>query len=393
MPDLAITHQRSADAARRGFEKPTALVAAFVLAVGGVVVGQMLVVPVAVAAPSVGVADTGGWKRIGGTTGVHIGATTSDSSVVVPFTPVDADTLYFASYNDGGTVGYLTTDGVAPVDGAHQVAIGWGQNVDELTGNPLSTIAIDADAKGVRGERTAYFWGWNTTNDVSTAENGGVVVPAGTFPIVRWHEGDTEGEFILAPNVNYPGFQNLNDYRYWSGGEVIQQTGEIFLGGGECAGLNAAYAMMVYDPASYAYNYSGRISPATAGDNIFGTGNSCGGNGYVSSDFALDADGNAYLQVVSTQAAPSQNGVGVNDIAQNNFMILDSKTSGNDGLINGTAGTITAAWEDYLNTQFHAQCLPNFKWADRTTLSDISPAYACSSRILPLVAPAAMLAV
>ena len=282
---------------------------ALALAVGAVTVVQQGIAPPQVWAASVqGTADTGGWKLINGTTPLQLGGTTAAASAAVPFAPLDDKTLYFSSSRNNGTVGYFTTGGVPPADAAHQTLIGYGKNANLLGGNPLSTIAVDADGYGQRGVKSAYFWAWDSSNGVSAAENGGTAVPAGTVPVIRWTEGSTDGEFLLVPNVTYPAFPSQgNGNRYWSAGEVIQQTGEIFFGGGECTTLGRTYNMMIFDPITFAYNFSGNIEPATPSDNIFdnvGT-SSCGGAGYVASDMALDGLGNAYLQVVSNRAAPA----------------------------------------------------------------------------------------
>ncbi|MCL2735214.1 MAG: Ig-like domain-containing protein [Propionibacteriaceae bacterium] len=291
--------------------KPLAGLAAFALAVGTLIVGQFQVdaMPKAHAASYQGVANTGGWKQVVTPTGLsplELGATVVNTSPTVPFLPIDKETLYFSSYVNGGTVGHFATGGLEPTTAANQAAIGYGKNITSIMGNPLTTMAIDADPYGTRGEKYAYFWAWDSSNTVSAYQNDGPV-PAGTLPIVRWAEGSTKGEFLLVPNVTYPGFPNQGGYRYWSAGETIQKTGEIFFGGGECNTLDYSYNMMIFDPVTYAYNFSGKILPADPGDDIFNNAAvaDCGGNGYVASDMALDANGNAYVQVMSTQAAPA----------------------------------------------------------------------------------------
>jgi len=256
--------------------------------------------------------DTGGWKNIGNPDGtstpVQLAATTAGvvgTNPAIPFTPIDDQTLYFASNYGTGVVGYFATGGAAPVPN-QQKLIGYGRNVNTIQGNPMSTMAVDADPNNERGEKYAYFWAFDSNNSVTAIANGGTIVPLGTFPVVRWAEGSTDGQFLLAPNVSYSGFPNQGGAQYWSGGEVVQKTGQILFGGAECNTIDGAYNMMLFDPNTYAYNFSGQLKPATPGDDIFdqGIAATCGGNGYVASDMALDANGNAYLQVVSTQAAP-----------------------------------------------------------------------------------------
>ena len=301
-------------AANRRWRGPLALVSAFAASMLGLGVLGQVMAPEGQAASVQGNAssfNTAGWRFIGGTGTsagpVLLGATTSSSSASVPFTPIDRDHLYGSTYSNGGTVWYL--DNSQPPNGANQVLIGYGKNASNIQSNPLSTIAIDADPYGTGRGKAAYLWGWDSQQGyVDPTENGGPTAPNNTFAMVRWTADSTDGQFILAPN---PDFGNFNQqrtgtaYSYWSAGEVIQKNGKVFLGGGECAGINNSYAMMIFDPVTLDYNFSGTLKPKTAADNIFGTGDGCTGNASVKSDFALDANGNAYLLVGSTQAAPT----------------------------------------------------------------------------------------
>ena len=297
------------------WKRPATLLAVMALALGGGIVGQAATAPTASAASVQGSLDTGGWKYpIAGTganatpTPIRIGASTSSSSDPMPF-PVNADTLYWSNTSRAGT---FATDGIPPTTDANQTLIGYqagggGVSPNSLGTAMLSTFAVDADPYGVRGHKYAYLWAWNSSNSVSTAQNGGVSVPKDTFPILRWEDGSTDGQFLLVPNVSYfPSQNSSNPYQYWSGGEVSQFTGDIYFGGAECNTLNTTYNMMIYNPYTYQYNFSGKILPATPADNIFGTSTTaCDATGYVASDMALDANGNAYLLVNSNQAVPS----------------------------------------------------------------------------------------
>ena len=298
------------DGAKKWWRRPATCLAVIALALSGSLLEQVVSAPSAAAESVQGSLDTGGWKYpIAGTganaapTPIRLGTTTSSSSPAVPF-PVNDGILYFS---DETTVGTFATDHIPPTTAAGQTLIGHGGGgggVNPSSLGQLSTIAIDADPYGVRGHRYAYMWAWNSNNTVSTAQNGGVKVPSDTLPVMRWEDGSTDGEFLLVPDVTY--FPSQGGYRYWSGGEVNQFTGEIYFGGAECDTINRTYNMMIYNPYTYEYNFSGQILPSTPADNIFGnTATTCSGQGYTASDMALDANGNAYLLVNSTTAVPS----------------------------------------------------------------------------------------
>ncbi|MDR0849087.1 MAG: Ig-like domain-containing protein, partial [Propionibacteriaceae bacterium] len=284
------------------------------IASGALVVGGLSLTPliseVAQAAATTGtIYDTGGWHS-GVPLDVYLAAGSSGAAATTkaPFTPLDDKTLYGSSYNNGGTVYTFARNDETP-NPAGQVLIGYGHNVSSLQSNPLSTIAVDADPDGVRGVKYAYLWGWNSNNGVSNSEATSLGMtnwsglPNDYAPIFRIKENESDFDVLMVPTPDFfP--DSKSAYQYWSGGEVIQGTGEIFFGGGECTRLDAGYRMMILNPVTGAYNYSNQIVPATPQDDIFaGTGTSCGGQGYVASDFALDANGNAYLSVNSSQAS------------------------------------------------------------------------------------------
>jgi len=235
-----------------------------------------------------------------------------------PFAPLDDQTLYWST---NIAAGYYATNGDLPVSG---VGTTIGTNAGNLIGKTTSTMAVDSNPYGdpSRDQGYAYFWAWDSTTNASAAQNKGTAPATNTTTLVRFPGGATtsNGTFMQVPNPNYtPAAGDPNQtafntvrtngqvYNYWSGGEAFQKTGQIYFTGGEGCAINGAFAMMIFDPQTGAYNFSGVIQPATGDDNIFGTAVTSGANGYVSSDMALDANGNAYVVVESTQAAPSWN--------------------------------------------------------------------------------------
>ncbi|MCL2653465.1 MAG: hypothetical protein FWD63_06730, partial [Propionibacteriaceae bacterium] len=222
-----------------------------------------------------------------------------------------------------GWIGYYSNDGTAPVNSkATLISAGNGgrhTSADSAGGQFLSTLALDANNNGHGdGKPYVYSWPWdgnNSQNNTSMAalnELMGQTLPLGTLDgtkttgryfqsIYRWTSGQTIPDVSVLPTANYfePSLSQANNY--WSGGEVMQRTGQIFLGGAECSALDASFRMMVWDPADGSYNYSGKILPATPADDLFAGGNACMGQGYVASDMSLDALGNAYILVQSRQ--------------------------------------------------------------------------------------------
>lgn len=184
----------------------------------------------------------------------------------------------------------------------------------------ITTMAVDAG--NFTGQSRAYYWSWGADNGIQAP---GVTLPsvpaggAGRWQVVRAVDaGETTATQFAVPSpflaATHPDFPRDADrplaFDYWSGGEIVQRTGELFFGGGECAGLGRDYRMMKFDPRDGTYLPSGKIQPATPSDAIFGAANGCGGVlGYVGSDFALDSAGNAYLLVLGqapTTGAASQ---------------------------------------------------------------------------------------
>jgi hypothetical protein len=160
-------------------------------------------------------------------------------------------------------------------------------------GGDAETIALGPFAKE-DGTLTMfnYSWAWNS-GAVEYTHNNSIPISGG-FTVVR---------------------PDAPAYNYWSGGEVNQITGQIFFSGGELEDLNDEdnnFRMMLAMPIKSGtitnYTRSGKIEPKTPSDKILG-GNA-NYNGYVASDMAIDADGNAYILVGIDDEPPLGTGGG-----------------------------------------------------------------------------------
>ncbi|MDR1461159.1 MAG: hypothetical protein LBI78_05890, partial [Campylobacteraceae bacterium] len=148
------------------------------------------------------------------------------------------------------------------------------------------TIALGPFAKE-NGILTMFHWDWSSLGGgkVRYIYNGGTPNPI----------KDGNGLFTVE-------FHGSTSFDYWSGGEVNQITGQIYFTGGELQDLNTDnnnFRMMLATPITsgnaVSFTKSGKIEPKTESDRI--QGSNANYNGYVASDMAIDADGNAYLLV------------------------------------------------------------------------------------------------
>ncbi|MDR1294418.1 MAG: Ig-like domain-containing protein, partial [Bifidobacteriaceae bacterium] len=149
----------------------------------------------------------------------------------------------------------------------------------------MSTMAIGPDmnpASASYGKKVAYHWRWS--DDDANGVKVKKIVPGSTVAT----------EFTVPRGV---------DGRSWSGGEVIQRTGEIFFAGREATyvrdsgtvGSAGTFTMMVYDPTgTNPPRRASALRPKTAAD-FLGTGTT--NNYQPASDMALDAEGSAYIVV------------------------------------------------------------------------------------------------
>ena len=289
----------------RRLRKPLAMLAAFAISFGGGLFVNVVSAPEAAAVPPHQIGNF--WENWAG------GWYASCKQVAQPLL-IDRQSLYAG--NDARNWGYVVQNN-QPVTGP----VSWLGNATNCPGvgpNPgsgttwASTIAVDVDSNGARGAKYGYAWWWGTTSStvVAALQTNGVTVPGNIVnnqmtPLFRIPDGGTAAQFTPIPIASYFGTTAGGVARYWSGGEVVQKTGEIMFTGAEGVAMNS-FEILLFDPNTGHYNYSGKLTPMSPADNIFGTANTASpGAGYVASDMALDFDGNAYLLVVSNQAVPA----------------------------------------------------------------------------------------
>ncbi|MCL2735533.1 MAG: Ig-like domain-containing protein, partial [Propionibacteriaceae bacterium] len=285
--------------------------------------GHSIITPQAHAAATVGTFPMSGWYT--DTTSGALEVTNpmiSLSDQVLAGSSNSSSTSISGQTTTGGWIGTYSTDGTPPTTpDAHVFTNGNGSTnltTGDGIGNEFSTLALDANMNGHASSPSMYFWSWNgdTENNATTLANlesvMGQTRPSDYIqPIFRLTPGSTIPEVSVIPTARYfadeAGYPLLDTV--WSGGEVIQKTGEVFISGAECDNLDGAYRMMIWNPTTGAYNYSGQILPLSPDDDIFNgplsTLYGCGADGTVASDMALDGDGNAYILVESTQPVPS----------------------------------------------------------------------------------------
>jgi hypothetical protein len=214
-----------------------------------------------------------------------------------------------AQTNNGGKgsdkcINYMSTDGQT-VTNKWTVAACRGPVSANYAGTGsaygTTTMAVSDDY--------AYFWYYGEDNPTDSLwnlikANGGGTRNDSVNVVRRFAQGATQGQVAIIPDPDY--FERGLNYTYWSGGEALQGTSKIMLSSGELSGIGHSFRLMIFDTETGRYNYSGKLQPATTMDNIFGDNDGGAGvNGYVASDMALDARGNAYIMVHSSRGVPA----------------------------------------------------------------------------------------
>ncbi|MDR1449227.1 MAG: Ig-like domain-containing protein, partial [Propionibacteriaceae bacterium] len=275
-----------------------ALVAAAAVAAGGIVIAQQVQsAPPAEAAQANGIDPNGQYAK---TAPAPLTANIPRGNLTAAVT-VDDQTLYYGLNSTYDRMGRFSTDANGRVVSNAMTELAETKG-DVISAGALTTLAVDAGA--YTGKPALYTWYWDSGNSFDPSEGS----PGSDYiPVARYAAGPAGSGSGVAASASPSNIYWLPrpataeggrlSYNYWSGGEIIQKTGQIFFSGGECSGLNGDFRMMVFDPKTNKYMTSGQILPAAASDNIFGSGNTCGGHGYVSSDMALDGYGNAYILV------------------------------------------------------------------------------------------------
>ncbi|MDR1976414.1 MAG: hypothetical protein LBQ18_05430 [Campylobacteraceae bacterium] len=208
----------------------------------------------------------------------------------------DCNSLYFGMYEsvavDKATINPITGD-ISSISRMYTIS--------GPTGLSATTTLALGPYGSPDGVLTMYHWYWGDIWS-STALRG--LHPFYT----QRNQASREAIYVATGTVNSATTAaqadviprpTSNAYRYWSGGEVNQKTGEIYFSGGEdatvaesstgsCSSYYCAFRLMIFDPVTKTSRESGKLVAATSRDFT---------PGYVSSDMAIDADGNAYILV------------------------------------------------------------------------------------------------
>jgi hypothetical protein len=223
---------------------------------------------------------------------------------------VDDKTLYASSDNSTGAqsgshgwLGVVAENSALPT--AHAVQRFYrGANLldsQRVTGPNawLETTAVDAGGPGGARAKYVYAWTYDGVNIVPGS-------PSNSIALTRTLSGTKTAEYTFVPLPFHFGADATANT--WNGGEVNQITGEVaFTTPGNGSSINGGFRMMLFNPATGEYNYSGRIAPETGLDNIFGPYgvDSANGHGTVASDMAFDSNGRAYVLVQNQDAIPN----------------------------------------------------------------------------------------
>jgi hypothetical protein len=320
-----------------------ASVSAFVLTIGGVFLGQTLEASQASAA-GVGLshsATTPVWARVTNWTAVWDDLLGEDAifyslDAADPSTDQDGteDILWEATDWSADMSTYQTRAAM------HWVGTSAGAaDFDEYQFSSMATGRIGGTQNNPDGPLTAYFWSRDARQS-----NGPASCSEGWTPIVRVTSGDSaiywscmpapkggDGNTSPWPIVNADGrndslFSGGVNAGHATGGEVDQYSGLLYVESSflseaddqdptsTAASTEKHWRFSVWDPQTGSFSLSGAVQP---GDwyqgmstpsqermNIFANNDSAGySTPYAPADFALDADGNAYMYT-GTYASP-----------------------------------------------------------------------------------------
>ncbi|MDR2896317.1 MAG: Ig-like domain-containing protein, partial [Propionibacteriaceae bacterium] len=362
--------------------KPIAWTASFVLAIGGVFLGQSLQAPLAQAVEIPGLANEGfdpQWTELTGVTAnwKNDGAPLSDESVYwtsdmstgnslagaeVPMLGESYDFSADATSYKTREVMSFTTSGAA-----------FGSFVQ------FSTQAMaPIGGKDSGNAMSVYFWsheGGDYVNQIDCGASTGLGAIK-TIEVVRVTDGDSKvyGGCMPAPPMNQAGLYDggaSNGWGYATGGEGNQLTGQVYVqadygfldsnvADGNGSAINASWAQFqIWDPVTGESSWSGPIQPADTKSSMgkslermrlaayitptcptgleagctygpMGAGSS-GAGVETAADFGLDAQGNMYIFV----STPIATGAGQNGTAA--LVRISPSKDENGAYTNGSA--------------------------------------------------------
>jgi len=293
--------------------KPSGLLVAAALMLSGIAVsqgvGQTGIVPQAQAAPIGGKIDIPLYDYPFGPYSMR--TYTGPNYFSNPIR-VDDDTVYAVGPQGPGFVGKFTpdADGIIRNNTLTPISASYGkENVLDWTTAPwMDTVAIDGGGYDASRERGTYVWGYYGVSYPKSVSNPPAGQPEWTWPVYWVPNGATRpAKIFFVPQAGFmdPSGKPRQNARGVGGanlpsGEIDQTNGYLYMAGSECSNINGNFRMMVFDPATGRYNLSQKLVPNTPGDMLFmSKTDACAGEGYVASDTAVDAQGNAYIMVIS----------------------------------------------------------------------------------------------
>ncbi len=184
-----------------------------------------------------------------------------------------------------------------------------GPNYWSASSSDLTTMAIDGGANGARVGKS-YLWSWAEASLTGSPALVSSLPPIGTARSnsISIAEVLNNSDGALTNNVHpnrifFVPKPTSSSYRYWSGGEVDQRTGYLYLTSGEDSTLGNTFRMMIFDPATGNYAESGVMQPKTPADHSLFNGR------FPASDMAIDGRGDAYVLVADVPTPNPGTGV------------------------------------------------------------------------------------
>ncbi|MDR1285461.1 MAG: hypothetical protein LBJ88_04590 [Campylobacteraceae bacterium] len=216
----------------------------------------------------------------------------------------NCESLYFANgYNTYLPNRYPIVDSVVQLtvdkDTDNIVAFRTMYKLKSESGDPLHTIALGPYG-GPDGVLTMYHWDYARIWGLGRSDSVTFVHKNQALPdnnklkylVTGGTSTPTDAQALIIPESGTTGGIS---YGSWSGGEVNQKSGEIYFSGSENTVINAEGTgnarVMIFNPIAKTYKRSGGLKPATLSDGL---------KAALSSDMAIDADGNFYQLTVGS---------------------------------------------------------------------------------------------
>jgi len=277
----------------------------------------------------------------GGADATSSGSPTGGLPVVpaIVAVPASASGTAFVGSWFGGAASRLVDSSVGTLQDVYRNvpsnATSRGLAIDPYRGPLMYTWSFDAadywkTAPGHPAEFTDASLGHDPDTGAACAPTAWSGAQSGSWVAVRaYSAGETAGTVFWVPNPRagdamseykaahpeYPGTYDIprdpawncqttgTVHNYddgWAAAAVMPRTGRLFFVSRATGGLSTTFRAMVFDPATGAFAESGRLKPATTGDDFFN-----GAGAQVAGGVAVDASGNAYIMAQGQAPAGS----------------------------------------------------------------------------------------